>query len=99
MNALAEAQPQRCATVVTGRSSASSSTAWCRRSWVRHCGKVMPTVSVGGMAGPLIGTLADATSLQTALTPLIALPAVAGLLFRLLAEPAGVTRTRGAVSN
>jgi FSR family fosmidomycin resistance protein-like MFS transporter len=46
------------------------------------------TISVGGLASPLIGALADATSLRTALTPLIALPALAWLLVRLLAEPA-----------
>ncbi|MCK7626070.1 MFS transporter [Streptomyces sp. RS10V-4] len=45
------------------------------------------TVSVGGLASPLIGALADATSLRTALTPLIALPAVSWLLFRTLPEP------------
>ncbi|MFF9108607.1 MULTISPECIES: MFS transporter [unclassified Streptomyces] len=45
------------------------------------------TVSVGGLAGPLIGALADATSLRTALTPLIVLPAVSWLLLRTLAEP------------
>lgn len=46
------------------------------------------TISVGGLASPLIGALADATSLRTALLPLIALPALAWLLFRFLAEPA-----------
>ncbi|MEU9102643.1 MFS transporter [Streptomyces sp. NPDC048361] len=45
------------------------------------------TVSVGGLAGPLIGAAADATSLRTALAPLIALPAVAWLLARALPEP------------
>ncbi len=45
-------------------------------------------VSVGGLATPLIGTLADATSLRTALLPLIALPALGGLLLRPLKEPA-----------
>jgi FSR family fosmidomycin resistance protein-like MFS transporter len=44
-------------------------------------------VSVGGLAGPAIGALADATSLRTALAPLIALPAVCALLFRSLPEP------------
>lgn len=47
------------------------------------------TVSVGGLAGPLIGAVADATSLRTALTPLIALPALAWLVCRTLPEPAG----------
>ncbi|MGW7491230.1 MFS transporter [Streptomyces sp. NPDC054786] len=45
------------------------------------------TVSVGGLASPLIGAAADATSLQTALTPLIALPALGWLLLRTLHEP------------
>jgi FSR family fosmidomycin resistance protein-like MFS transporter len=46
------------------------------------------TVSIGGLASPAIGALADATSLQTALTSLIALPAVGWLLLRTLREPA-----------
>ncbi|WP_345604565.1 MFS transporter [Pseudonocardia adelaidensis] len=46
------------------------------------------TVSVGGIASPLIGAVADHTSLQVALTPLIALPAVSWLLLRALREPA-----------
>jgi FSR family fosmidomycin resistance protein-like MFS transporter len=45
------------------------------------------TVSIGGIASPLVGSLADATSLQTALTPLIALPALGWLLLRTLNEP------------
>ncbi|GAA2387010.1 MFS transporter [Nonomuraea africana] len=45
------------------------------------------TVSVGGVASPLIGVLADATSLQTALAPLIAVPALGWLLLRTLTEP------------
>ncbi|MFF0742741.1 MFS transporter [Streptomyces sp. NPDC004111] len=45
------------------------------------------TVSVGGLASPLIGAVADATSLQVALAPLILLPAVGGLLLRGLREP------------
>ncbi|MEU4702505.1 MFS transporter [Nonomuraea dietziae] len=44
-------------------------------------------VSVGGLAGPLVGAVADATSLQTALAPLIALPALGWLLLRTLREP------------
>ncbi|WP_328315325.1 MFS transporter [Streptomyces sp. NBC_00442] len=47
------------------------------------------TVSVGGLAGPLIGAAADATSLQAALAPLISLPALAWLLARALPEPTG----------
>ncbi|MER7874103.1 MFS transporter [Streptomyces solisilvae] len=46
------------------------------------------TVSVGGLASPLIGALADATTLRTALAPLIVLPAVGRLLLRPLPEPA-----------
>ncbi|WP_219822259.1 MFS transporter [Streptomyces sp. Ru73] len=46
------------------------------------------TVSIGGLAGPLLGALADATTLQTALAPLIGLPAVGRLLLRSLREPA-----------
>ncbi|MFB7189513.1 MFS transporter [Streptomyces sp. NPDC056230] len=44
-------------------------------------------VSIGGIAGPLIGAVADATSLQTALAPLIALPALGWILLRALEEP------------
>jgi FSR family fosmidomycin resistance protein-like MFS transporter len=46
------------------------------------------TVSVGGLAAPLLGALADATSLRTALLPLIAVPAVGRLLLCRLREPA-----------
>ncbi|WP_245930230.1 MFS transporter [Allonocardiopsis opalescens] len=45
------------------------------------------TVSVGGVAAPLIGAVADAVSLQAALVPLIALPALGRLLLRRLPEP------------
>jgi MFS transporter, FSR family, fosmidomycin resistance protein len=45
------------------------------------------TVSIGGIASPLIGAAADAASLQVALTPLIVLPAVGWLLVRTLQEP------------
>ncbi|MER7378995.1 MFS transporter [Streptomyces lanatus] len=44
-------------------------------------------VSVGGLAAPAIGALADATSLRTALVPLIALPVVGRLLLCGLREP------------
>ena len=44
-------------------------------------------VSIGGVASPLIGALADVTSLQIALTPLIALPALGWFLLRTLHEP------------
>jgi FSR family fosmidomycin resistance protein-like MFS transporter len=46
------------------------------------------TVSIGGIASPFIGAVADATSLQIALAPLIALPALGWLLLRTLDEPA-----------
>jgi MFS transporter, FSR family, fosmidomycin resistance protein len=45
------------------------------------------TVSVGGVASPLLGTIADHTSLQTALVPLIAFPVVSWLVARTLPEP------------
>ncbi|MFJ9614247.1 MFS transporter [Streptomyces noursei] len=45
-------------------------------------------VSIGGLASPLLGSLADATSLRTALSPLILMPVVSWLLFRTLPEPA-----------
>ena len=45
------------------------------------------TVSVGGLAAPVIGALADATSLRIALVPLVALPALGRLLLCGLREP------------
>ncbi|MER6376440.1 MFS transporter [Streptomyces mirabilis] len=45
------------------------------------------TVSIGGLVSPLIGAVADATSLRIALTPLILMPALSWLLFRTLPEP------------
>ncbi|MFD6104176.1 MFS transporter, partial [Nocardia salmonicida] len=45
------------------------------------------TVSIGGLATPVIGGIADATSLRTALTLLILMPALSWLLFRALPEP------------
>ncbi|QLH25672.1 MFS transporter [Streptomyces sp. Rer75] len=45
------------------------------------------TVSIGGLVTPLIGSVAHATSLRTALTPLILMPALSWLLFRALPEP------------
>ncbi|KOG17740.1 MFS transporter [Streptomyces viridochromogenes] len=45
------------------------------------------TVSVGGLAAPVVGALADATSLRTALVPLVALPALGRLLLCGLREP------------
>lgn len=51
-------------------------------------------VSVGGLAAPAVGALADATSLRTALVPLIALPVLGGLLLRGLREPASPGQAR-----
>ncbi|MEV1082771.1 MFS transporter [Streptomyces sp. NPDC050211] len=45
------------------------------------------TVSVGGLAAPVLGAVADATSLRIALLPLIVLPALGHLLLRGLHEP------------
>lgn len=45
------------------------------------------TVSIGGLVSPLIGSVADATSLRTALAPLILMPVLSWLLFRTLPEP------------
>ncbi|KUM81738.1 MFS transporter [Streptomyces griseorubiginosus] len=45
-------------------------------------------VSVGGLTSPVIGVIADATSLRTALTPLIVMPALSWVLVRALPEPA-----------
>lgn len=45
------------------------------------------TVSIGGLVSPLIGGLADATSLRTALAPLVLMPVLSWLLFRTLSEP------------
>ncbi|WUB49410.1 MFS transporter [Streptomyces griseorubiginosus] len=52
------------------------------------------TVSVGGLAAPALGALADAASLRTALLPLVVLPALGGLLLRGLTEPTPATRPR-----
>ncbi|QXQ97403.1 MFS transporter [Streptomyces sp. WY228] len=49
------------------------------------------TVSIGGLAGPAVGSLADATSLRTALAPLALMPLLSWLFFRSLPEP-GVSR-------
>lgn len=51
------------------------------------------TVSIGGLASPAIGSLADATSLQTALAPLVLMPVLSWLLLRTLPEP-GVPQPR-----
>jgi FSR family fosmidomycin resistance protein-like MFS transporter len=45
------------------------------------------TVSIGGLASPLVGAVADATSLQTALAPLVVMPVLSWLLFRTLVDP------------
>ncbi|CAL9669861.1 MFS transporter [Streptomyces sp. enrichment culture] len=44
-------------------------------------------VSIGGLAGPALGSLADATSLHTALAPLVLMPVLSWLLLRTLSEP------------
>ncbi|MEU5001182.1 MFS transporter [Streptomyces sp. NPDC021622] len=54
------------------------------------------TVSIGGLVSPLIGSVADATSLRTALTPLILMPALSWLLFRTLPEPTAPKPTAAA---
>lgn len=50
------------------------------------------TVSVGGLAAPALGALADATSLRIALLPLVALPLLGALILRGLDEPAPAPR-------
>ncbi|SDI07014.1 MFS transporter [Nonomuraea jiangxiensis] len=45
-------------------------------------------VSAGGLAGPLVGAVAEATTLRTALACLIVFPVLAWLLARTLKEPA-----------
>jgi FSR family fosmidomycin resistance protein-like MFS transporter len=45
------------------------------------------TVSIGGLASPVLGAIADAASLQLALVPLIAMPVLSLLMFRTLPEP------------
>lgn len=52
------------------------------------------TVSVGGLVSPLLGRLADSTSLHTSLTPLIAMPALSWLLFLALPEPTDTHKPR-----
>ncbi|MFC6541979.1 hypothetical protein ACFQES_35255 [Nonomuraea salmonea] len=44
-------------------------------------------VSVGGLASPLVGAMAEASSLRTALACLIVFPVLAWLLARTLKEP------------
>lgn len=45
------------------------------------------TVSIGGIASPLIGAVADATSLQMALSPLPVMPVAAWCIYRTLTDP------------
>lgn len=52
-------------------------------------------VTVGGIATPLIGALADMVGLEYALLPLIALPAVAYIALRGLKDPKIFTVTTG----
>ncbi|MFJ9709561.1 MFS transporter [Streptomyces sp. NPDC101234] len=54
------------------------------------------TVSIGGLASPAIGSLADATSLQTALAPLVLMPVLSWLIFRALPEPSVPQPSAGA---
>ena len=49
-------------------------------------------VSVGGLCGPLLGALADATSLRLTLAALLALPVLALLLAALLHDPGSRSR-------
>ncbi|MFF8268115.1 MFS transporter [Streptomyces sp. NPDC016562] len=56
------------------------------------------TVSVGGLASPLIGAVADAASLRTALLPLAVLPVLAWALARRLPEPAAQPAPRTAAA-
>ncbi|MGH8876094.1 MAG: MFS transporter, partial [Stackebrandtia sp.] len=51
------------------------------------------TITIGGLASPLIGALSDATSLRFALAPLIAMPALSWLMARTLPEPAVAVAT------
>ncbi|WP_432974037.1 MFS transporter [Dactylosporangium sp. CA-233914] len=52
-------------------------------------------VSVGGLVSPVLGAVADATSLRTALAPLAVMPVLSWLMFRTLRDP-GVPRPRTA---
>jgi FSR family fosmidomycin resistance protein-like MFS transporter len=56
------------------------------------------TVSVGGLVSPVIGGLADATSLRTALAPLALVPVASWLLIRTLPEPRTAATELGAGS-
>lgn len=52
------------------------------------------TVSIGGLASPIIGAIADATSLQTALVPLVVMPILSWACYRTLRAPAVTCETR-----
>lgn len=45
------------------------------------------TVSIGGLTTPLLGRIADATSVQVALVPLVAMPVLSWLMFSTLQDP------------
>ncbi|WP_280398972.1 MFS transporter [Nocardia carnea] len=51
------------------------------------------TAGIGGAATPVLGRLADMTSLQVALVPLIVMPLLSALLFGTLREPGAVRHT------
>jgi FSR family fosmidomycin resistance protein-like MFS transporter len=55
-------------------------------------------VSVGGLAAPLIGALAQASSLQAALTVLLVAPALSWLISRRLPEPRNIALDRPAAT-
>ena len=80
--------------------SPSARTTCPRRVGTRGGDTLGLTVSIGGLACPLIAALADATTLRTARAPLIVLPALGRLLLRGLKEPeasaAATGRTRAA---
>lgn len=57
------------------------------------------SVSIGGLAAPLIGTIAQASSLQAALTLLLVMPAVAWVISRRLPEPRNVAMARAGESS
>jgi FSR family fosmidomycin resistance protein-like MFS transporter len=54
-------------------------------------------VSVGGLSSPLVGWIADASGLRTALAVLILLPVLALVLSVFLREPGGTTSSRASV--
>jgi FSR family fosmidomycin resistance protein-like MFS transporter len=56
------------------------------------------SVSIGGLAAPLIGTLAHVSSLQAALVALLVMPALAWAISRHLPEPGNVATVRPATT-